>query len=129
MDGRFFRFLISGGTAAATEYLIFILMHATLGGAWLVLSQTLSFACGFIVSFLLNRGWVFHSHGEMKAELLKYGAIAGINLVAGNAAMLLLTGPIGLNQYVSKLLVMACIAGCNYLIFSKLVFNQHTGKA
>ncbi|HEL2966977.1 MULTISPECIES: GtrA family protein [Stenotrophomonas maltophilia group] len=129
MSGRFFRFLISGGTAAAVEYLVFLLIQLSLGERWLVLSQTLSFGCGFVASFLLNRSWVFRSSGAMKAELLKYGAIAAFNLVAGNAAMLLLTGPADLDQYISKLLVMGCIAGWNYLIFSKLIFKQQTGKA
>ncbi len=129
MSGRLIRFLISGGSAAAAEYLAFILLQMTLGESWLVLSQTASFACGFIVSFLLNRSWVFRSSGAVKSELLKYIAVAGINLFAGNVAILLLTGPAELNQYISKLLVMMSIAGWNYLIFSKLVFKQRTRKA
>jgi putative flippase GtrA len=129
MSERFLRFLVSGGTAAVAEYLVFILLQVALGDRWLVLSQTASFACGFLASFLLNRGWVFRSSGAVKTELLKYGLIAAVNLVAGNVAMLLLTGPAELNQYASKLLVMVCIAGWNYLIFSKLVFKQRTGKA
>ena len=108
--------------------MVFILLQMTLGKSWVLASQTVSFACGFIVSFLLNRSWVFRSSGDMKPELLKYILVAGINLFAGNLAILFLTGPAELNQYVSKLLVMMFIAGWNYLIFSKLVFKQRIRK-
>ena len=80
MTGRLTRFLISGGSAAGVEYLVFILLQMTLGKSWVLASQTVSFACGFIVSFLLNRSWVFRSSGDMKPELLKYILVAGINL-------------------------------------------------
>lgn len=129
MNSRIVKFLITGGTAAAVEYLAFVAMQLALGDRWLLISQSASFACGFVVSFLLNRAWVFKSGGEFKSELLKYAAIASINLVIGNAAMLLLTGPADLNEYAAKLAVMVCIAGWNYMIFSKLIFKQRTGKA
>lgn len=129
MKSRFIRFLASGGSAAAVEYSAFVAMQTYLGRDWLLLSQSLSFAAGFTVSFLLNRGWVFRSNGAIHAELLKYGLIAAVNLVAGDFVITLLAGPLGLNPFLSKFLVMAMIAGWNYLLFSKLVFKPRTGEA
>lgn len=61
MSHRFLRFLISGGSAAAVEYASFFILQTTLGLEWLLASQSLSFVCGFVISFLLNRHWVFRS--------------------------------------------------------------------
>lgn len=126
MSPRFLRFLISGGSAAAVEYAAFFILQTTLGPDWLLASQSLSFACGFVVSFLLNRHWVFRSEGSAGQELVKYAVIAGINLAAGNLAMLLMVGPAAMHPLVAKFLVMGMIAGWNYLIFSRLVFSKRT---
>jgi putative flippase GtrA len=129
MDSRFIRFLASGGSAAVIEYSTFTFLQMCGGRDWLLLSQPLSFAAGFVVSFLLNRSWVFRSSGVIHTELLKYGLIAMVNLAAGEVMIVLLAGPFRLNPFLSKFLVMALIAGWNYLLFSKLVFKPRAGEA
>lgn len=124
MNSRVFRFLMSGGSAAAAEYLVFLALQSALGHAPLILNQSFSFACGFVVSFLLNRHWVFQSAGSWTGDLARYGLLAGINLVLGNVAITLLVGPLGLHPLVAKLVVMVMIAAWNYAIFSKVVFRQ-----
>ncbi len=129
MSARIFRFLVSGGSAAAVEYVAFIALQWSLGPNWLYVNQSLSFAMGFVVSFSLNRTWVFQSSNSLSTELIKYGLIAVCNLAAGNVVIGVLAGPLGLNEYLSKFVVMALIASWNYLIFSKLVFRQSAGSA
>jgi putative flippase GtrA len=123
MNQPLLRFLISGGSAAATEYAVFIALQIALGGGGLFASQSASFGCGFIVSFLLNRHWVFRSSGRIGSELAKYGVVAAINLGLGNLAIHLLVGPAGIHPLPAKLMVMAMVAAWNYLIFSRLVFR------
>lgn len=127
MMPRIIRFLLSGGSAAAAEYVVFIALQGALGFAWLVLSQSTSFACGFVVSFLMNRHWVFRSQGNWRGELARYGALAAINLVLGNLTMLLLVDHLRMHVLLAKLVVMGMIAAWNYLIFSRLVFKPTTG--
>ncbi len=129
MSARIFRFLVSGGSAAAVEYVAFIALQWSLGPNWLYVNQSLSFAMGFVVSFSLNRTWVFQSSNSLSTELIKYGLIAVCNLAAGNVVIGVLVGPLGLKEYLSKFVVMALIASWNYLIFSKLVFRQSAGSA
>jgi putative flippase GtrA len=124
MNRRVFRFLLSGGSAAAVEYAAFLGLQLTLGPEWLLLNQSLSFACGFIVSFLMNRHWVFASDGHVGQELAKYGVVAAVNLCAGNVAIHLMVGPAGIHPLLAKFLVMGMIASWNYLIFSRLVFRK-----
>jgi putative flippase GtrA len=124
MKQRLLRFLISGGSAAAVEYAVFIALQMALSDKWLFANQSLSFGCGFVVSFLLNRHWVFQSHGHMGSELFKYGIVATLNLAAGNLAIFLLVGPADIHPLIAKFLVMGMIAAWNYLIFSRLVFRK-----
>jgi putative flippase GtrA len=124
MKHRLLRFLISGGSAAAVEYGAFIALQLSLGSRWLLLSQSLSFGCGFIVSFLLNRHWVFQSNGHLGSELIKYGTVAAINLCAGNLIIFLMVGRAGIHPLLAKFLIMGMIAAWNYLIFSRLVFKK-----
>lgn len=129
MYARVFRFLLSGGSAAAAEYAVFIALQLTLGSENLFISQSVSFGSGFIVSFVLNRNWVFRSSGAISNELTKYMVMAAVNLIVGNLLLGLLVGPAELNQYVAKFLVMALIAAWNYLIFSKIVFRKSINSA
>lgn len=124
MKHRLLRFLISGGSAAAIEYAVFIALQLALGQKWLFANQSLSFICGFVVSFLLNRHWVFQSDGDAREELLKYGVVAAINLTASNGIIFLLTVPASMHPLIAKLLIMGMVAAWNYLIFSKLVFSK-----
>jgi len=123
MMPRLFRFLISGGSAAAVEYAIFLLMQTQLGASWLLLNQSVSFTGGFVVSFMLNRHWVFRSEGAWGGELARYGLLAAINLVLGNVLISLLTGPLDLHPLLAKLIVMVMVAGWNYAIFARIVFR------
>jgi len=123
INHRLLRFLISGGSAAGTEYALFIALHFFLDASHLLFNQSVSFAGGFVVSFLLNRLWVFSSAGTLRGDLFKYTVIAALNLVAGNLAITFLVGSIGQNPLIAKFLVMGMIAAWNYLIFSAFIFK------
>lgn len=124
VSDRFIRFLLSGGSAAAVEYMTFLLLQWRLGNEWLVLSQSLSFLVGLLASFTLNKTWVFRSTGRTDRQLTTYLILAGINLVASNFAIILLVDSLKIEQYLAKVIVMGTIAGWNYLIFSTLIFKE-----
>ncbi|KRG66255.1 GtrA-like protein [compost metagenome] len=129
MNPRLLRFLISGCSAAAIEYLVFILLQRSLGLDWLILSQSASFGCGLVTSYLLNRAWVFKSSNQASTELVKYVALAVVNLLIGNIAITVLSGPVGINQYVAKAIVMVFVAAWNYIIMSTVIFRTRQEKA
>ncbi len=123
MNTRIFKFLISGGTAALVEYAVFLLLQNGEEYQSLIASQTISFACGFVVSFAMNRAWVFRSQGAMGGELARYALLAAINLVASNAALALLVNVLGVAAPLAKFLVMGMVAAWNYLLFSRIIFR------
>ena len=97
-------------------------------GIILIASQTISFLCGFVVSFLLNRAWVFKSKEKASRQLMKYGLLAAINLVLTNLVMNCMVYVLHVNSLIAKISVMAMVAVWNYIIFSKLIFQQAKTK-
>ena len=121
---RLTRFLISGGSAASTEYAVFILLYTTIGDRMLIVCQTISFICGFIVSYILNRNWVFKSDNKKKDELIRYSVLALINLILSNIIIWSLTYGLHATFWFAKFIVMALVATWNYIIFQKIIFNN-----
>lgn len=119
---KFIRFLITGGSAAVVEYVVFLGLHYITDGRLLVMCQSISFMCGFIVSFTLNRRWVFKSDGNPKKELIKYTSLAFINLVLSNLILLFLVNDVKIVSYIAKVLVMGLIAIWNYIIYQNFIF-------
>lgn len=119
---KILKFLVSGGLAAATEYGVFALMQAA--ELSLFFAQTSSFLCGFVVSFSMNRQWVFKSKGQMRKQLIQYGALASVNLVLTNVLMSVFVYTLHINNLVAKIIMMAMVAVWNYVIFSKLIFGH-----
>lgn len=125
INNKLLKFLIAGGTAALVEYGVFAAINSFLTGEWVVLSQTVSFLTGFIVSFLLNKNWVFKGGGGAgKSQLLKYSLLAGINLLLSNIALWIFVENLEWNHSLAKFTVMAMVAVWNYLLFSRLIFME-----
>ena len=117
------RFLISGGLAATVEYGVFLLLHALFGDIFILATQTISFLCGFVVSFTLNKKWVFKSDGRVRRELVRYAMLATMNLVITNIVIWLLVNEIHVTAWIAKIAVMAMVVAWNYVIYQKLIFN------
>lgn len=119
------RFILSGGSAALVEYVAFVSLSGYLL-LNLILSQSISFMAGFLISFTLNRVWVFDARGSsIKGQLVKYSVLAFINLILSNILIHLLVNTLGLNSLFAKFIVMGCVAFWNYIIFSKIIFKNN----
>ncbi len=117
------RFIISGGSAACTEYLVFYLLHS-LGGVHIILANSISFCCGLIVSFSLNKLWVFKVAGNSKVQFGSYLALALVNLCISNALIWVAVEVLTIPALIAKLTIMITIAVWNYLIFSRFIFAR-----
>ena len=122
---RIIKFLISGLAAATVEYIVFIVLQQHVDGDKIVISQSVSFLSGFVLSFSLNKFWVFKSEGGLGDELLRYISLLLINLMATNIIIHALINYTHLDDWVAKIIVMIMVAAWNYVIFQKLVFNRN----
>lgn len=117
------KFLISGGVAAIIEYVSFVLILVWFSSALIFTGQVISYLFGFIVSFYLQKKWVFKSKGTLGSELPKYTLLAGVNLILGVFVIWLLVNPMQSPPLIAKVIVMIMVALWNYVIFNKLIFN------
>ncbi len=119
---RLFKFLVSGGTAAVVEYSVFLLLLDVLH-VHILAANLISFFCGLVTSFVLNRKWVFKSDNSIRSDFLRYFILAVINSSLSSLIIAFLVSGIGIIPYVAKLIVMITIAIWNYVIFSKFIFK------
>jgi putative flippase GtrA len=121
---RLTRFLITGVGAAVVEYFFFILLQTISKSTNIFVHQTISFLCGFAISFILNKKWVFKSDSSKKDELIKYSILAIINLVLSNILIVTLVSIVGVAPWFAKLVVMTSVAIWNYIIYQRIIFKK-----
>lgn len=124
---RTLRFLIAGGTAAATD-LTLLYVFTDIFHIWYLLSAVLAFALAFVVSFTLQKFWTFGDHtvDAIHTQLGIYLIIALIGLGINTAAMFLLVDHIGLHYILAQILASAFIAVGNFFAYKHLIFTAHT---
>lgn len=120
---RLSKFIISGGSAAVVEYGSFLLFVNYIKIDVLV-ANGISFGCGLVVSFLLNKIWVFQSGSAAHREFIKYFILAIVNLLISTLFVGIMINSLGILPFIAKLVMMVLIAIWNYLLFSKLIFKN-----
>lgn len=85
------RFLVGGGSAVIMDYLIYQLLLKN--GLDTSLSKAISFICGSIVGFIINKLWTFESKHFSKSEVFRYVILytitAYINTIINNLVLLI----------------------------------------
>lgn len=120
---RIIKYLFSGISAFFTEYLTFLFFLYILN-LNLTIANILSFCLGFIVSFTLNRNWVFKEfakHKDPRPQLIKYLSLAMVNVLI--SSLLINLTSILVAAFIAKVLTVIIIAIWNYIIFKKYIFK------
>lgn len=121
------RYLVSGGSAFAAEYVSFLLLYAVLS-AQLYVANTLSFCLGLAISFTLNRVWTFREGNYKRAarhQFAMYAVLAACNVVLTNVIIGLLDRA-GLDPRLGKIACMFFIVCWNFFIFRYVIFANHS---
>lgn len=103
------KFLVGGGSAVITDYVVYRMLLSV--GTNMSLSKAISYICGAIIGFIINKLWTFESKGFSKLEIIRYillyAVSAGINAGINKAVMLV----IGI-----QLLAFLCATGVSTVI-------------
>ena len=67
------KFLVGGGTGVIVDFLTYKIFMIL--GIERTIAKTLSFICGSIVGFIINKYWTFKSPKFQIREILKYAAL------------------------------------------------------
>ncbi|WP_394884850.1 GtrA family protein [Clostridium butyricum] len=92
-----FRFLIGGGSAVITDYLIYVILLSI--SMDISIAKTISFICGSIVGFIINKLWTFESKSFKKAEVGKYATFYSITAVINSLVNNLVLSLIGMQSF------------------------------
>lgn len=70
---QFFRFCLVGAVNTGVDFMVFALLSHL--GVLLLVAQVVSYTCGILNSFLLNRKWTFKARGRSPRQLIRFLAL------------------------------------------------------
>ena len=120
------RYLISGGSAAMTNLLLYLFLERVLG-IYYVFSSILAFCVAFYVSFLLQKFWTFDNHDmdTVRQQGILYLFVVLSNLALGSLGLYLLVEYVHLYDVVAWFIVNAILAIVSFFIYKYFVFHTH----
>lgn len=117
---------VTGASAVLTDYGTFALLFGLLKTP-LFVATTCSLLAGFVVSFLLNRIWVFEAHKDTAHKSARMQVVLYVLLLSFNTGFtyIFVKGltEVGLNAYLGKLASIGVIMVWNYIIYKKIIFR------
>lgn len=126
---RIIRFGIAGIAATATGIAaLSVLIYAF--HIWYLTASVLSFLCGFVVSFTLQKFWTFRDRDteRMGSQAALYLGIVLFNLTINTVIVYLLVEYMDLPPVVAQLAASALIACESFFVYGSLVFQKSVPK-
>jgi len=120
--GELFRFCVVGvgvNVALYLSYLELVAWHLTPQAA-----MSLTFACGAMLGFALNRRWSFGRAGTSRGGLIRYLAVYFAGKLHNLAALALYVNVVGLRHQIVQAVMVPVVAGLAFLLQKHWVFDR-----
>lgn len=122
--GTFVKFALTGILNTMIDYAVFGLLNALLDVHYLV-AQTISYACGTVNSYWVNRTWTFRRSGGPNAgEAIKFLAVNGFTFGISTAALALLHSGLHWNTMAAKAVAIAVAMAAGFAANKYWVFRE-----
>ncbi len=124
------RYIIAGGTAAATDLILLYILTSVLH-VWYLLSAIIAFLVAFVVSFTLQKFWTFDDQNtdRWKAQATIYMLIATINLGLNTLLMYVAVDFLHNHYFISQFVISGLLAFEQYFIYQIFVFKKKAASA
>ena len=121
---QFLRYLFVGGLAFVVDFGALWAFTSVLGVHYLV-STALAFVLGLSTNYALSVTWIFKQHrlASRKGEFLAFALIGLAGLAFNEVGMWLLTGGMGLDYRLAKLLTTGFVFLWNFVARRYLLFG------
>lgn len=119
---RIIRYLVAGGLAALA-HLTTLTVLVELGGLRPLWASNVGFGVGLVVSYLLQRGWVFATSAAHLLTAPKFLTVIGAGLLLNSAVMHVGVDIVGLPYPLAQLIAFALLPINNYLLHSIWTFR------
>lgn len=125
---QFIKFIIVGVANFLVDLGILTLLNSVFG--WpLLLSNTISYSCGVINSFLLNQYWTFKQKQKfISGNFLKFVLVNLLSLGINNLAIYILGELYGMENIWAKLIATMFSFIVNFAGSKLFIFKQPTAK-
>jgi len=123
IDATFFRFVMVGVVNTIIGYSIIMVLYHLIGLSY-SLSYFLSYIVGILVSFFLNRKFVFYSKNNKLAEFLKFLVAFGVSYSVSYFALFLLMEWSMLNPNIVFFIGMVIYSTLFYLLNRYITFKK-----
>ncbi|MFA6295372.1 MAG: GtrA family protein [Candidatus Paceibacterota bacterium] len=119
------KYIISGGTAAATD-IGFLFLFTSIFHIWYLFSAILAFLIAFGVSFTLQKFWTFDDHGTegLKSQAFLYFIITSINLGINTLLMYIFVDVLHIHYLLAQIFAGAIVAFQSFFVYQKFVFKK-----
>lgn len=124
LGNELIRYIISGGLVTFTNAAVyFVLLHV---GLVYTVANIISIVLAKVAAYLLNKLWVYRSQnetfGQMLLELFRYILARGFTGLVDFFGLIFIVEFMGMNERVSKIVIMLVVIVLNYILGKKAVF-------
>ncbi|KAF5039910.1 GtrA-like protein [anaerobic digester metagenome] len=119
---RFIKFGLTGVMNTLVDYIVFLVLSYL--GTNVYLSQVISYSCGMLNSYIVNRSWTFGSKkGFFSAQMIRF-IVVNLSLLLLSLGVLWLGSRLGYGKLVSKLGATAVTLVVGFAVNRLWVFNS-----
>ena len=119
---EFMRFCLVGAVNTGVDFTVFAVLSNL--GVLMLVAQCVSYTCGVLNSFLLNRTWTFRGYGQSPGQLIRFLALNLGTLTITYGLLVYFHTSLAWPLLVCKLLATAASLGVNYLGSRLWIFPQ-----
>jgi len=121
---KLIKFGIVGVMNTAVDFLVYTLLVSVLGWG-LYISQVISYSCGMLNSYGINRKWTFSTkNGFFSGELVRFILLNLSMMLLGMAIIWFCTQHLLLHKLVAKLISTVLVLVVNFLVSNFWVFRS-----
>ncbi len=119
---KFFRYILAGLINTLTTFIISIIF-LRIFNIFLVISNFLAYTIGILVSFYLNRNFVFKSKEvKIKKQFYKFICACIISYIINLIFLIVFSYVYQFNNYLSQILAMVTYSLSFYILSNKYIF-------
>lgn len=119
------KFLISGSTAAGTNFIILFIL-VDLVHIWYLLASGISFLISFFVSFSLQKFWTFRNKetDAIQKQAVMYFMVTIFGLLSNLLFMYIFVDILHWWYMFAQFVISAVIAVFNYIVYKSIIFKK-----
>lgn len=120
---QFLRYLITGFSAFAAEYILYLFLYKILHMDY-ALASAIVYSLLFFITFVITRKWTFESRGNPTRQLVLHGSLFLFNLLFGSYFLMKIFVGAGVPPEIAPFLRTAAITIWNFLAYKFIIYRE-----